>query len=55
VLKQSGATVIAQDEATSQSFGMPGAAIRSGYVDHVLPLERIAATLIQLVQKNDLS
>lgn len=51
-LKQAGGTVIAQDEATSQSFGMPGAAIRSGCVDHILPLGSIAQTLISLVRKD---
>jgi two-component system chemotaxis response regulator CheB len=37
-LRQSGATTIAQDEASSVVFGMPKEAIRRGGVDRVLPL-----------------
>lgn len=38
--------VVAQDEATSQHFGMPGAAIHSGCVDEVLALDNISAAVI---------
>ena len=48
-MKACGGTVIAQDEATSLHFGMPGSAIRSGAVDRVLPLGSIAPALIELV------
>jgi two-component system, chemotaxis family, protein-glutamate methylesterase/glutaminase len=48
-VKQMGGTVIAQDRPTSRSFGMPGAAIRTGCVDSVLPLAEIAAALVHLV------
>lgn len=48
-VKACGGTVIAQDEATSLHFGMPGSAIRSGAVDRVLPLGSIAAALVELV------
>ncbi len=47
-IKQAGGTVIAEDEATSESFGMPGAAISTGAVDFVLPLAEIGPTLIAL-------
>jgi two-component system chemotaxis response regulator CheB len=49
IVKQMGGTVIAQDRPTSRSFGMPGAAIRTGCVDSVLPLAEIAAALVHLV------
>jgi two-component system, chemotaxis family, protein-glutamate methylesterase/glutaminase len=45
-----GGTVIVQDEATADFFGMPGAAIGTGDVDRVLPLEAIAPALIELTQ-----
>ena len=52
-IKKMGGTVIAQDEASSEFFGMPGATIATGNVDFVLPLEQIAATLIELVKQGD--
>jgi two-component system chemotaxis response regulator CheB len=45
VVKQAGGIVIVQDQATSEFFGMPGAAIRAGLVDRILPLEDIAPAL----------
>ena len=50
-IKQMGGTVIAQDEKTSDFFGMPGAAIATGSVDFILPLKEIAKALITLVMK----
>ena len=49
-VKQAGGTVLAQDEATSEHFGMPGAAILTGAVDHVLPLREIGAAVIDFVE-----
>jgi two-component system chemotaxis response regulator CheB len=40
-----GGTIIAQDKNSSVVFGMPKAAIESGFVDHVLPLSAIAREL----------
>ena len=50
-IKQMGGTVIAQDEGTSEFFGMPGSAIATGCVDFTLPLPEIAAALVTLVTK----
>ena len=47
-VKQRGGTVVAQDEASSEFFGMPSAAIKTGAVDYVLPLEEIASKLVTL-------
>lgn len=44
-LRKAGGRVLGQDEASSVVFGMPRAAIESGLVDTVLPLERIGAYL----------
>jgi two-component system chemotaxis response regulator CheB len=52
-IKKMGGTVIAQDKATSEFFGMPGAAIETGSVDFVLPLGEIASALVTLVMKNE--
>jgi len=41
-----GGLVIAQDEATSEYFGMPGAAIARGAVDRVLPLDEIGDEVV---------
>lgn len=46
-VKRAGGRVLAQDEATSQYFGMPGAAILAGGVDEVLPLDAIAPAMLQ--------
>jgi len=52
-IKKMGGTVIAQDEATAEFFGMPSAAIHSGSVDFVLPLDEIAPALVTLVVKGE--
>jgi two-component system, chemotaxis family, protein-glutamate methylesterase/glutaminase len=43
-----GGSVIAQDEATSVVWGMPGAAANAGICAAVLPLKQIAPKLVQL-------
>lgn len=48
-IKKHGGIAIAQDEATAEFFGMPKAAISTGKVDWVLPIEAIASKLIDLV------
>jgi two-component system chemotaxis response regulator CheB len=51
VVRRGGGTVIAQDESTSEFFGMPGAALRAGAVDRMLPLDDIAGALRTLVER----
>ncbi|WP_045052767.1 chemotaxis protein CheB [Aliterella atlantica] len=48
-IKKHGGIAIAQDESTSEFFHMPKAAIATGKVDLVLPIEAIASTLVNLV------
>jgi two-component system, chemotaxis family, protein-glutamate methylesterase/glutaminase len=50
IVKKMGGLVIAQDEATSEFFDMPSAAIQTGAVDFILPLHQIAPKLISLVR-----
>jgi two-component system chemotaxis response regulator CheB len=47
-VKAAGGTVVVQDEATAKHFDMPRAAIASGAVDRVLPVERIGPLLAEL-------
>ena len=49
-LKRNGGYVIAQDEATSVVWGMPGAAVATNQVDVVLPLERIGPAVVSLLK-----
>ncbi|HYM63380.1 MAG TPA: chemotaxis protein CheB [Gaiellaceae bacterium] len=49
-VKTMGGTVIAQDEATSEFHDMPSAAVRTGRVDFVLPLNEIPAALVSLIR-----
>jgi two-component system, chemotaxis family, protein-glutamate methylesterase/glutaminase len=51
-IKKMGGTVIVQDEKTSEYFGMPDAAQRTGLVDFILPLPEIAPALQTLVNGN---
>jgi two-component system chemotaxis response regulator CheB len=44
-LKRAGAATIAQDEASSIVWGMPGSAVAAGHIDQVLPLAKIAAAV----------
>jgi two-component system, chemotaxis family, protein-glutamate methylesterase/glutaminase len=48
-VKGAGGRVLAQDEATSQAYGMPSAAIATGCVDFVLPLPVLADAITALV------
>ena len=54
-IKKMGGTVIAQDEGSSEFFGMPAAAIETGDVDFVLPLQDIANALLKLVDVREVS
>lgn len=53
-VRETGAYTIAQDEESSVVWGMPGAAVRLGAVDEVLPLNKIAKRVLQvLVARQD--
>lgn len=48
-IKKMGGTVIVQDVKTAEFSGMPSAAIQTGNVDFILPLDEISSTLVTLV------
>lgn len=49
-MKQAGAFTLAQDEDSCVVFGMPKEAIKRNAVDKVLPLEKIAETILKMCQ-----
>ncbi|MBI2239241.1 MAG: chemotaxis response regulator protein-glutamate methylesterase [Magnetospirillum gryphiswaldense] len=51
VVVEAGGTVVAQDEATSVVWGMPGAAANAGICSAVLPLGEIAPWMIKLATR----
>ncbi len=51
-LRQSGAHTIAQDEASSMIWGMPGSAVKLGAAVEVLPLNKIPTALIQRLKSS---
>jgi two-component system chemotaxis response regulator CheB len=51
-IREAGGQILAQDEATSVVWGMPGAVTRAGLADRVLPLSLIAGEIVQRVRAN---
>jgi len=49
-LRKAGGRVIAQDEETSVVWGMPGAVVKAGIADAVLPLAGIAPAIVNAVR-----
>ena len=52
-LRDLGAITIAQDEATSVVWGMPGEAVKIGAADYVIPLDDIAQKILSLANDRD--
>jgi len=50
-VKKMGGLVIVQDSESAEFSGMPRAAVETGVVDHILPLEEITARLVELVDE----
>jgi two-component system, chemotaxis family, protein-glutamate methylesterase/glutaminase len=48
-VREAGGQIIAQDEATSVVWGMPGFVVKAGLAAHVLPLDQIGMKIQQLV------
>ncbi len=52
VVKMNKGITIAQDEKSSVIYGMPKCAYETGCVDYVIPLEKIAFKIKDLIKKN---
>jgi two-component system chemotaxis response regulator CheB len=52
ILKAMGAAVLAQDEASSVVWGMPGAVVDAGFADRVLPLDEIVPEILRIAGRN---
>jgi len=50
-IKTAGGITIAQDEKTSVVFGMNKVAIDTGYVDKIVPLDKIAEEIVKIINK----
>ena len=50
-LVDTGATLIAQDEATSVVWGMPGAVATAGLCAEILPIDEIAPRVLSLMRR----
>lgn len=48
-IREAGGQIIAQDEASSVVWGMPGAVVKAGLADRVLPLSLIADEIVRRV------
>ncbi len=46
IIREHGGRTIAQDEATSVVWGMPGAVVHAGLADQILPLNKVAEEII---------
>jgi len=53
-IHEAGGATIAQDQETSVVWGMPGAAVRLGVVDEVLPLEKIHLGILQILDQRSM-
>ena len=49
ILKAQGASILAQDEASSVVWGMPGAVVNAGLADCVLPLDQVVPEILRRV------
>jgi two-component system chemotaxis response regulator CheB len=50
VLRANGASVLAQDEASSVVWGMPGAVVTAGLADRVLPIDEVVPEILRITE-----
>lgn len=54
-MREAGSHTIAQDEATSVVWGMPGEAVSLGAAERVLPLDQVTAATLRLAEAMDIT
>ncbi len=52
-MHEAGAATLAQDETSSVVWGMPGAAVKLGAVDEIVPIAKMAAAVMRLMKSAD--
>jgi two-component system chemotaxis response regulator CheB len=52
LMRENGASIIAQNEETCTVFGMPKDPIESGIVDTIAPLDRIAEEIVRTLKRS---
>jgi two-component system chemotaxis response regulator CheB len=52
IVRARGGTVLAQDQATSTVWGMPGAVVRQGLAQRIFPLQAIAPEIMRLAARS---
>jgi two-component system chemotaxis response regulator CheB len=52
-IRKAGGLVLAQDEASSVVWGMPGSALEAGAVHEVAPLERLAIVMAEWIRRRE--
>jgi two-component system chemotaxis response regulator CheB len=50
-IRERGGTILAQDQATSAVWGMPGAVVQAGLAQRVVPLNAMAAEILRLASR----
>ena len=53
LIREQGGSVLAQDQASSTVWGMPGAVINAGLAHNVLPLNAIAPEILRIVSRTN--
>jgi two-component system chemotaxis response regulator CheB len=52
LIRAAGGTILAQDQATSAVWGMPGSVAQAGLAQRVLPISAIAPEILRLVRQS---
>jgi two-component system chemotaxis response regulator CheB len=53
IIRDRGGSVLAQDQATSTVWGMPGAVVNASLAQKVLPLDAIAPEILRIVSRTN--